>query len=245
MRPSRRAAAGSSAAGTHGEPLALALDYVKLAVAELGSIGERRTALLVDPRLNGGLPPFLATSPGVESGMMIYQYTAAALVSEHKVLAHPASATRSRPRPTRRGSRLDGLHLGSSCEDRARGRPAGRGDRALVAARPGSTSGRAERGSDGDDGGGAAVHPRRVPGSRRPTTGSARGSPGSTGIGSPVRTSPRPTSWSGTARWSIWSRTSSPSADRSGQRQRYGSPRRQGGVDRDAPSACPAGRGAR
>jgi histidine ammonia-lyase len=76
----------------HGEPLALALDYVKLAVAELGSISERRTALLVDPRLNGGLPPFLATSPGVESGMMIYQYTAAALVSEHKVLAHPASA---------------------------------------------------------------------------------------------------------------------------------------------------------
>ncbi|HEX7345511.1 MAG TPA: histidine ammonia-lyase [Candidatus Limnocylindrales bacterium] len=76
----------------HGEPLALALDYAKLAVAELGSISERRTALLVDPRLNGGLPPFLATSPGVESGMMIYQYTAAALASEHKVLAHPASA---------------------------------------------------------------------------------------------------------------------------------------------------------
>jgi histidine ammonia-lyase len=75
----------------HGEPLALALDYVKLAVAELGSISERRIALLVDPRLNGGLSPFLATSPGVESGMMIYQYTAAALASEHKVLAHPAS----------------------------------------------------------------------------------------------------------------------------------------------------------
>ncbi|HSL75451.1 MAG TPA: histidine ammonia-lyase [Candidatus Limnocylindrales bacterium] len=75
----------------HGEPLALALDYAKLAVAELGSISERRTALLVDPRLNGGLPAFLATSPGVESGMMIYQYTAAALASEHKVLAHPAS----------------------------------------------------------------------------------------------------------------------------------------------------------
>jgi histidine ammonia-lyase len=75
----------------HGEPLALALDYAKLAVAELGSISERRTALLVDARLNGGLPPFLAPSSGVESGMMIYQYTAAALVSEHKVLAHPAS----------------------------------------------------------------------------------------------------------------------------------------------------------
>ncbi|MEO5884548.1 MAG: histidine ammonia-lyase, partial [Candidatus Limnocylindrales bacterium] len=75
----------------HGEPIALALDFAKLAVAELGSISERRTALLVDSRLNGGLPPFLSAAPGVESGMMIYQYTAAALVSEHKVLAHPAS----------------------------------------------------------------------------------------------------------------------------------------------------------
>src|SRR6188472_1020655 len=75
----------------HGEPIALALDFAKIAIAELGSISERRTALLVDPRLNGGLPPFLARASGVESGMMIYQYTAAALVSEHKVLAHPAS----------------------------------------------------------------------------------------------------------------------------------------------------------
>jgi histidine ammonia-lyase len=75
----------------HGEPIALALDFAKLAVAELGSISERRTALLVDARLNGGLPPFLAPASGVESGMMIYQYTAAALVSEHKVLAHPAT----------------------------------------------------------------------------------------------------------------------------------------------------------
>jgi histidine ammonia-lyase len=75
----------------HGEPIALALDFAKLALAELGSISERRTALLVDHRLNGGLPPFLANASGVESGMMLYQYTAAALVSEHKVLAHPAS----------------------------------------------------------------------------------------------------------------------------------------------------------
>ena len=75
----------------HGEPVALALDFAKLAVAELGSISERRTALLVDPRLNGGLPAFLATASGVDSGMMIYQYTAAALASENKVLAHPAS----------------------------------------------------------------------------------------------------------------------------------------------------------
>jgi histidine ammonia-lyase len=76
----------------HGEPIALALDFAKLALAELGAISERRTALLVDARLNGGLPPFLAASSGIDSGMMIYQYTAAALASEHKVLAHPASA---------------------------------------------------------------------------------------------------------------------------------------------------------
>jgi histidine ammonia-lyase len=75
----------------HGEPIALALDFAKIALAELGSISERRTALLVDPRLNGGLPPFLAASSGIDSGMMIYQYTAAGLVSENKVLAHPAS----------------------------------------------------------------------------------------------------------------------------------------------------------
>jgi histidine ammonia-lyase len=76
----------------HGEPVALALDYAKLAIAELGSIAERRIALLVDPRLNGGLPAFLAENPGTNSGMMILQYTAAALVSENKVLVHPASA---------------------------------------------------------------------------------------------------------------------------------------------------------
>jgi histidine ammonia-lyase len=76
----------------HGEPIALALDFAKLALAELGAISERRTALLVDPRLNGGLPAFLAASSGIDSGMMIYQYTAAALASENKVLAHPASA---------------------------------------------------------------------------------------------------------------------------------------------------------
>jgi histidine ammonia-lyase len=75
----------------HGEPVALALDFAKLAIAELGSISERRTALLVDARLNGGLPPFLAAASGLDSGMMIYQYTAAALASENKVLAHPAS----------------------------------------------------------------------------------------------------------------------------------------------------------
>jgi histidine ammonia-lyase len=76
----------------HGEPVALALDFAKLAIAELGAISERRTALLLDARLNGGLPAFLAPASGLDSGMMIYQYTAAALTSENKVLVHPASA---------------------------------------------------------------------------------------------------------------------------------------------------------
>jgi histidine ammonia-lyase len=75
----------------HGEPVALALDFAKIAIAELGAISERRTAMLLDPRLNGGLPAFLAPSSGVDSGLMLIQYTAAALASENKVLAHPAS----------------------------------------------------------------------------------------------------------------------------------------------------------
>lgn len=76
----------------HGEPIALALDFAKLAISELGSISERRTALLLDPRLNGGLPAFLAPDSGLDSGLMILQYTAAALASENKVLVHPATA---------------------------------------------------------------------------------------------------------------------------------------------------------
>ena len=75
----------------HGEPVALALDFAKIAIAELGSISERRTALLLDPRLNGGLAAFLAPDSGLDSGLMVIQYTAAALASENKVLAHPAS----------------------------------------------------------------------------------------------------------------------------------------------------------
>jgi histidine ammonia-lyase len=75
----------------HGQPVALVMDYAKLAIAELGSISERRTALLVDGRLSG-LPPFLVRDAGLNSGLMLLQYTAAALVSEDKVLVHPASA---------------------------------------------------------------------------------------------------------------------------------------------------------
>jgi histidine ammonia-lyase len=76
----------------HGEPVALALDLAKLALAELGAISERRIALLLDPRLNDGLPAFLGAASGLDSGLMILQYTAAALASESKTLAHPASA---------------------------------------------------------------------------------------------------------------------------------------------------------
>jgi histidine ammonia-lyase len=74
----------------HGEPVALAVDYAKIALAELASISERRTARLVDTHLSG-LPPFLSDAPGLRSGLMIVQYTAAALVNELQTLTHPAS----------------------------------------------------------------------------------------------------------------------------------------------------------
>jgi histidine ammonia-lyase len=74
----------------HGEPLALAIDYAKTAMVELASISERRCARLVDAHLSG-LPAFLTDEPGLRSGLMIAQYTAAALVNEMQVLAHPAS----------------------------------------------------------------------------------------------------------------------------------------------------------
>lgn len=75
----------------HGQPVALASDHLALAVAELGSISERRMERLLNPDLSG-LPPFLSPEPGLNSGLMIAQYTAASLVSENKVLVHPASS---------------------------------------------------------------------------------------------------------------------------------------------------------
>ncbi len=74
----------------HGQPVALAMDYLGIAVAEIGNISERRIERLVNPQLND-LPPFLSPQPGLESGAMIMQYVAASLVSENKTLAHPAS----------------------------------------------------------------------------------------------------------------------------------------------------------
>ncbi len=75
----------------HGQPVAFALDALAIAAAELASISERRVERLVNPSLSGGLPPFLTTDGGLNSGFMIPQYVAASLVSENKVLAHPAS----------------------------------------------------------------------------------------------------------------------------------------------------------
>jgi histidine ammonia-lyase len=75
----------------HGEPLALSADYLSIALTELGNISERRIFRMLDKSLSG-LSPFLADRPGVESGLMIPQYVAAALCNENKVLSHPASA---------------------------------------------------------------------------------------------------------------------------------------------------------
>ena len=75
----------------HGEPLAFAADMLAMAVSELASISERRVDRMLDPAFSRGLPPFLAPAAGTDSGFMLAQYTAASLVSENKVLAHPAS----------------------------------------------------------------------------------------------------------------------------------------------------------
>jgi histidine ammonia-lyase len=75
----------------HGQPLAFGLDALAMAVSELASISERRVERLVNPSLSEGLPPFLTLEGGLNSGFMIPQYVAAALVSESKSLCHPAS----------------------------------------------------------------------------------------------------------------------------------------------------------
>lgn len=75
----------------HAEPVAFAADQVALALAEIGSIAQRRVALMVDPTLSFDLPPFLTPSPGLNSGLMIAEVTTAALMSENKHLANPCS----------------------------------------------------------------------------------------------------------------------------------------------------------
>jgi histidine ammonia-lyase len=74
----------------HGEPLAFAMDYLGIALSEIGNISERTLDRLINPHVSG-LPPFLVKKSGINTGFMITQYTAAALVSENKVLCHPAS----------------------------------------------------------------------------------------------------------------------------------------------------------
>lgn len=80
-----------SAGNFHGQPLAFALDAMTMAMTEISSISERRTDRILDPERSAGLPAFLAPNPGLNSGYMITQYTAAALVAENRVLSHPAS----------------------------------------------------------------------------------------------------------------------------------------------------------
>ena len=92
-----------SAGNFHGQPLALAADFLTIAIHELGNISERRTQMMLDGHHNRGLPPNLTTRPGVNSGLMILQYTAASIVSENKVLCHPAS--------------VDSIPTGANAED--------------------------------------------------------------------------------------------------------------------------------
>jgi histidine ammonia-lyase len=80
-----------SAGNFHGQPIALVMDFLAIAISELANISERRLERMVNASLSNGLPAFLVKSSGINSGFMIVQYSAASLVSENKVLAHPAS----------------------------------------------------------------------------------------------------------------------------------------------------------
>jgi len=80
-----------SAGNFHGQPMALPFDFMGIALSELANISERRLERMVNPQLSNGLPAFLVNNPGINSGFMIVQYSAASLVSENKVFAHPAS----------------------------------------------------------------------------------------------------------------------------------------------------------
>jgi len=99
----------------HGQPLAIALDTAAIAIAELANLSERRIEQLVNPALSSGLPPFLAPRTGLDSGFMMAQVTAAALVSENKVLCHPASVDSI---PSSAGKE-DHVSMGSICARKA------------------------------------------------------------------------------------------------------------------------------
>jgi len=94
----------------HGQPIAIVMDFLAIAVSELANIAERRIERMVNPQLSGGLPPFLVEKGGVNSGFMIPQYTAACLVSENKVLAHPASVDSI----TSSGNKEDHVSMGTT-----------------------------------------------------------------------------------------------------------------------------------
>ncbi|MGA7217705.1 MAG: histidine ammonia-lyase [Candidatus Sulfotelmatobacter sp.] len=100
----------------HGEPLAFALDFLAISLSALAGISERRIERLVNPALSEGLPPFLAQGAGLNSGFMMAQVTAAALVSENKVLAHPASVDSI----TTSGNKEDYVSMGMTAANKLR-----------------------------------------------------------------------------------------------------------------------------
>ncbi len=153
----------------HGAPLGFACDFLAIAAAEVGAIAERRTDRLLDATRSHGLPPFLTTDAGVNSGMMIAQYTQAGMVAENRRLAAPASVDSL---PTSRdagGPRLDGVGRGAQAAPVGREPGADPGRRAhLRGARPRPARAAAT---------GAARRPRRSP--RCGRTCPARGRTGS------------------------------------------------------------------
>ena len=136
----------------HGEPLAFAADMLAMAIAELASISERRVDRMLDPAFSRGLPPFLAPAAGTNSGFMLAQYTAASLVSENKVLAHPASVDTIPTSGKQEDHVLHGLDRGPQTARRGEQRPrlSGRGDLLRRPGdRPAGGRGRAERLAEG------------------------------------------------------------------------------------------------
>jgi histidine ammonia-lyase len=120
-RPAERSSAAVggdviSGGNFHGEPLAFALDFLGIALSALAGISERRIERLVNPTLSEGLPPFLAQGAGLNSGFMMAQVTAAALVSENKVLAHPASVDSI----TTSGNKEDYVSMGMTAANKLR-----------------------------------------------------------------------------------------------------------------------------